>query len=112
MNMNLVLILLVTYKVINSLAGTPCIDITSNTFVLEYCKNLSKCMIEDIGGSGINNKITCECLVGYSLPDCSLQIPETENSDDNETRNTCWLQDLLQIDQENNDFSKYKHIYS
>ncbi|OII74897.1 uncharacterized protein cubi_03028 [Cryptosporidium ubiquitum] len=104
--------LLTAHLILGSLAAQSCEEVTTNSFVMAYCKNGSKCTIENIGGNGINNQIYCECLIGYSLPDCSLQIPETEDTDDNTTKNTCWIQDLLQLNQEYNNFSKYKHIYS
>lgn len=55
------------------LADRLCSDVTSSSLILNYCKNGSKCIIEDLGGTGINNQIKCECLIGYGLPDCSLR---------------------------------------
>lgn len=64
---------LIIHLILISIAGKPCEELTLNSFVIDYCKNGSKCTIEAIGGSGINNQISCECLIGYSLPDCSLR---------------------------------------
>ncbi|KAH7648434.1 hypothetical protein FG379_000358 [Cryptosporidium bovis] len=49
-----------------------CSEITASSIILDYCKNGSECTIENIGDSDINNNIVCNCLFGYSLPDCSL----------------------------------------
>lgn len=40
-----------------------------------------------------------------------IEIPETDDKDDNTTKNTCWIQDLLQLNQEFNNFSIFKHIF-
>ncbi|OLQ18020.1 hypothetical protein ChUKH1_04420 [Cryptosporidium hominis] len=102
---------LIVHFILRTFAAKSCEELTSNAFVLSYCKNGSKCTIDNIGGEGINNQLNCECLVGYSLSDCSLQIPETDDKDDNTTKNTCWIQDLLQLNQEFNNFSIFKHIF-
>ncbi|EEA06680.1 uncharacterized protein CMU_013550 [Cryptosporidium muris RN66] len=94
-------------------ASFICSSVTQSYTILTYCKNGSKCLIETIGGNGINTQIKCICNFGYGLPDCSLEIPGAISTDiENETKNTCWLEDLLQVNQEYNNFALYKHIFN
>ncbi|KAH8739292.1 hypothetical protein FG386_000049 [Cryptosporidium ryanae] len=67
----MLLIMSATFLVLTE--SKQCGDLTTSTLVLDYCKNGSECTIENIGDSGINNNIICNCLFGYSLPDCSLR---------------------------------------
>lgn len=56
-----------------TIAEKACEELTASLSVIGYCKNGSKCTIENIGTFRINNVVSCKCLAGYSLPDCSLR---------------------------------------
>ncbi|KAH0480133.1 MAG: hypothetical protein KVP17_004225 [Porospora cf. gigantea B] len=104
-------------------AQQPCKDFTysdtsTRTAILNFCNATGTntdsdgdpdCTITVTGAVAV---VSCNCADDFALPDCQFSLPVNTSlrpDPNNNTSNTCLIEDLLVINQEKNNFDVYGH---
>eukprot|EP00917_Polyrhabdina_sp_WS-2016_P004830 GHVP01011136.1.p1 GENE.GHVP01011136.1~~GHVP01011136.1.p1 ORF type:complete len:144 (+),score=6.00 GHVP01011136.1:395-826(+) len=105
-------------KVKSQTGGVSCYDweyadAGSKTSTLAYCDKTGtattlegqlRCQVDILSFELGDYRVTCTCNTGYTLPNCSLKLPTLPLEEfQNNVKNTCFLEDLLVINQWKNE---------
>eukprot|EP00922_Rhytidocystis_sp_ex-Travisia-forbesii_P013215 GHVS01019782.1.p1 GENE.GHVS01019782.1~~GHVS01019782.1.p1 ORF type:complete len:157 (-),score=28.22 GHVS01019782.1:54-524(-) len=99
----------------SAIKSLPC-STSDSEVVNSYCKNGGFCWLDELTAVELSKPdfvIRCECVDSDDLKttfvgtDCSIEVPKSVQTESIEFPNTCWIEDLLALNNYKNDLERF-----